>query len=75
MISSADVKLWHLLAVANEAMCRRGCLHDKPCLRDRRPCPFGKTPPQTPSDPHCEGVTVEMWDEVLKEESEYDLLR
>ena len=72
MISSADVKLWHREAKANAVECRGAFWGYKPCQRAwDRICPFGRKPPQKPSDPHCEDVTVEMWDEVLKKEAEH----
>ena len=69
MISSADVKLWHLQAMANAHMCHGAFWGQRPCQQawDRR-CPFGRKPPKKSSDPHCLDVTVEMWDAVLAKE-------
>lgn len=69
MISSADVKPWHLEAMANACMCRGASWGRRPCQWERRDCPFGRALPQKPSDPHCGDVTAEMWEAELKKEA------
>lgn len=56
-------------ATAKAVSCRRAWWGYRPC-QPGGDCPFGRTPPQRPSDPHCTDVTVEMWAEVLKKEVE-----
>ena len=52
-------------ATAKAIRCRRAMWGGQPCnLRDG--CPFGRTPPQRPSELHCEDVTPEMWAEVMQ---------
>ena len=70
MTFRADASLWHLVAVTNSRRCHGAFWGQRPCQLDGQ-CPFGRKLPQKPSDPHCEDVTVEMWDEVLKKEAEH----
>ena len=52
-------------ATAKANRCRRAMWGGQPCnLRDG--CPFGRTPPQRPSELHCEDVTPEMWAEAMQ---------
>ena len=69
MSSSADVKLQHLEAMAREFCCKKAFWGWLPCQPSGK-CPFGRTPPKKASDPRCEDVTVEMWDDVLKKEAQ-----
>lgn len=57
----------HIEAKANAIRCRRAMWGGLPCNL-RGGCPFGRKPPQKPSELHCEDVTPEMWDAVKKKE-------
>ena len=67
MYSSADVDIE---AVANAKRCRMALWGWLPCQPSWRGCPFGRTPPQRPSEHHCEDVTSMMWHEVLQKKRE-----
>ena len=53
-------------AVANARRCRNAMWWCLPCHPSWRGCPFGRRPPQSPSEMHCEDVTPEMWAEAMQ---------
>ena len=57
-------------ATAKAIRCRSAMWGDQPC-NPRGGCPFGRKPPQKPSELGCEDVTAEMWEAVLKKEAEH----
>lgn len=62
MYSSDDVDIE---AVANAKRCRNAMWGWLPC-QPSRGCPFGRKPPQRPSEHRCEDVTSMMWHEALE---------
>lgn len=59
-------------AKANATRCRNAMWGAQPC-NPKGSCPFGRIPPQKPSELHCEDVTPEMWAEVLtKKEAKHE---
>lgn len=62
MLSSDDVDI---KAVAGAKRCRNAMWGWLPC-QPSRGCPFGRKPPQKPSEHHCEDVTPMMWHEALE---------
>jgi hypothetical protein len=56
-------------AKANAIRCRNAMWGGQPC-KSKGYCPFGRIPPQKPSDTHCWDVTEEMWHEVLQKKRE-----
>ena len=52
-------------AIAKSIRCRRAMWGGQPCT-PRGGCPFDRTPPQRPSELHCEDVTPEMWAEAMQ---------
>lgn len=62
MYSSNDVDIE---AIANAKRCRIALWGWLPC-QPSRGCPFGRKPPQKPSEHHCEDVTPMMWHEALE---------
>ena len=58
-------------ATAKAIRCRSAAWGCQPC-NPKGGCPFGRTPPQKPSELRgmCKDVTAEMWAEVLKKEAE-----
>ena len=72
MISSADMTLGQMEARGNARRCRWAFWGQRPCQLDGA-CPFGRKPPQKPSELHCEDVTPEMWEEALaKKEAKHE---
>jgi len=61
MYSSNDVDIE---AIANAKRCRIALWGWLPC-QPSRGCPFGRKPPQKPSEHHCEDVTSLMWHAAL----------
>ena len=63
-------------AQAKAIRCRSAMWGGQPCNL-KGGCPFGRKPPQKPSELRslCTDVTVEMWGEVLKETEEDDDVR
>ena len=57
-------------AKAKAIACRSAAWGGQPC-NPKGGCPFGRKPPQKPSELHCKAVTAEMWEAVLKEEAVY----
>ena len=52
-------------ATAKAIRCRRAMWGGQPCS-PKGGCPFGRKPPQRPSELHCEDVTPEMWEEAMQ---------
>lgn len=52
-------------AKAKAIRCRSAMWGGQPC-NPRGGCPFDRTPPQRPSELHCEDVTPEMWAEAMQ---------
>ena len=67
---SRPVKSVSIEAEAKAIRCRNAMWGGQPC-NPMGGCPFGRKPPQKPSElrSKCKDVTVEMWDEVLKKEA------
>ena len=54
-------------ATAKAIRCRIAAWGGQPC-NPKGMCLFGRKPPQTPSELHCEDVTPEIWEAAMKKE-------
>ena len=57
-------------AQAKAIRCRSAMWGGQPC-NPMGGCPFGRKPPQKPSELGCKDVTAEMWEAVLAKEDKY----
>lgn len=67
MLSSDDVDVE---AVVKAKICRNAAWGYLPCQPSWRGCPFGRKPPQKPSECNCKDVTSMMWHQILQNERE-----
>ena len=67
---SRPVKGVSIEAEAKAIRCRSAAWGGQPC-NPKGGCPFGRTPPQKPSELRgmCKDVTAEMWESFLKKEA------
>ena len=57
-------------AKAKAIRCRSAMWGGQPC-NPKGGCPFGRKPPQKPSELGCKDVTAERWEAVLRKEVEH----
>ena len=67
---SRPVKSVGIEAEAKAIRCRSAAWGGQPCNL-KGGCPFGRKPPQKPSERHhmCKDVTAEMWESFFKKEA------